>query len=87
MVYLEAMASGCITVCTKNDGIDGIIKDGENGFLTEPDVENIKDTILKIKTLPPETIETIKQNTLETVKEYTSSKVAENYLKEILKIF
>ena len=47
MVYLEAMASGCITVCTKNDGIAGIIKDGENGFLTEP--ENINETLKKIK--------------------------------------
>lgn len=37
MVYLEAMAEGCITVCTKGDGIDGIICDGENGFLTEID--------------------------------------------------
>ena len=47
MVYLEAMASGCITVCTKNDGIDGIIKHGENGFLTEPTIEDIK-SVLKM---------------------------------------
>ena len=32
MVYLEAMASGCITVCTENDGIAGIIENNENGF-------------------------------------------------------
>lgn len=32
MVYLEAMASGCITVCTENDGIAGIIENNQNGF-------------------------------------------------------
>ena len=32
MVYLEAMACGCITVCTENDGVAGIIENGKNGF-------------------------------------------------------
>ena len=87
MVYLEAMAQGCITVCTKNDGISGIIKDGENGFLTEPNIEGIKSVLLKIKNLPSETIEIIRKNAFETVKDLTSEKVAENYLQQILKIF
>ena len=86
MVYLEAMSQGCITVCTKDDGISGIIKDKENGFLTETYVENIKKTILRIKNLTPENIETIRQNSIKTVKEYTSEKVAENYLQQIFKI-
>ncbi len=33
LVYLEAMAQGCITVGSKNEGIDGVIIDGQNGFL------------------------------------------------------
>ena len=85
MVYIEAMASGCITVCTKDDGISGIIKDGENGFLTEPDVKSIRSTIFKIKKLPMETIKRIKNKAFETVKEYSSQKVAQNYLQQILK--
>ena len=34
---LEAMGEGCITIGTKGEGIDGIIRDGENGFLVERD--------------------------------------------------
>ena len=33
LVYLEAMAKGCITIASKNEGMDGIIRNGENGFL------------------------------------------------------
>lgn len=36
IVYLEAMFNGCITIGTKNEGIDGTIIDGENGFLIDP---------------------------------------------------
>lgn len=81
MVYLEAMASGCVTVCTKNDGIDGIITDGENGFLTEPTEEGIKETLLRIKDY---NLEKVTQNSLETVKQYTPEICAKNYLGNIL---
>lgn len=37
IVYLEAMASGCVTVGTKGEGIDGFIISGQNGFLVSPD--------------------------------------------------
>ena len=33
LVYLEAMAKGCIVIGTKGQGIEGIVKHGENGFL------------------------------------------------------
>ena len=33
IVYLEAMACGCITVGTQGEGIADLIRDGENGFL------------------------------------------------------
>ena len=36
IVYLEAMASGCVTIGTQSEGIDGIIISGENGFLIPP---------------------------------------------------
>lgn len=81
MVYLEAMASGCITVCTKNDGIDGIIKDGFNGFTTEVNVDDIKDTLQKI--INSQNKNEILNNTYNTILEYTLEKAAENYLKNI----
>ena len=75
MVYLEAMASGCITVCAKGDGVDGIIKDGINGFLCE----DVTTTIQKILDFPDKT--TLLENARLTVSNYTKSKTAENYLK------
>lgn len=42
LVYMESMASGCITIGTRGEGIDGVIIDGENGFLCEKDdVKNL----------------------------------------------
>lgn len=35
LVYLEAMARGCIVVASKNEGMEGIIVNGKNGFLCE----------------------------------------------------
>lgn len=86
MVYLEAMACGCITVCTKDDGISGIIKDGENGFLTEPTVDGIKEVLDSIKNLDKNTLQAIRTNSFNTIKELTSATCAENYLKQIFKI-
>lgn len=37
IVYLEAMASGCIAVGTEGEGIADLICHGENGFLVPPD--------------------------------------------------
>ena len=85
MVYLEAMASGCITVCTKGDGIDGIIKNGENGFLTEPNVDAIRETLLNIKNLDENRLKTLRINSFQTVSELTSLKCAEHYLQQILR--
>lgn len=85
MVYLEAMASGCLTVCTKSDGIDGIIKNGENGFLTEPTVENIRETLLNIKRLDDKKLEALSINSFSTICEYASTKTATHYLQQILR--
>ena len=42
IVYLEAMASGCVTIGTAGEGIDGLIVSGENGFLVpQGDVDGI----------------------------------------------
>lgn len=86
MVYLEAIASGCITVCTKGDGIDGIIKDRENGFLTEPNSESVKETLLNIKNLTKEELNSLYTNSFNTIQYYTSTLCAERYLQQILKI-
>lgn len=45
IVYIEAMASGCITIGTEGEGISDLIISGKNGFLVAPDDTN---TIIKI---------------------------------------
>lgn len=37
IVYLEAMASGCVTIGTKGEGIEDVISNGNNGFLVSLD--------------------------------------------------
>ncbi|NLG25803.1 MAG: glycosyltransferase family 4 protein [Clostridiales bacterium] len=37
IAYLEAMAAGMIPIGTTGEGIDGVIRDGENGFLVNRD--------------------------------------------------
>ena len=77
MVYLEAMASGCITVCSKGDGVDGIIKDSINGFLCD-DVEQVFERIMKF-----EDKNWILENSYNTIRNYTDLIVANHYLKNI----
>ncbi len=59
MAYLEAGARGNIVVATKNDGIDGFLKDNINGFTCEPVVDNLADLIDKIYNLPNDEIRRI----------------------------
>ncbi len=86
MVYLEAMACGCLTVGTMHDGIDGIIKNDYNGFLTEPTVSEIKKTIEKILKMSDTDVKSILQNCYNTVNSYKSADCAEKYFNNILKI-
>ena len=74
MVYLEAMASGCITICSKNDGIDGIIQDGINGFLCE----NVEEALLKAINFKDKNL--ILENSFNTISNFTTTKTAENYI-------
>lgn len=81
LAYLEAMASGCITVATKNGGVDGIVVNAENGYLCDSgDVNQLYNLIKIIVNLPLQDIKSISQSGFNTAKEFTDSKVAENYL-------
>ena len=86
MVYLEAMSQGCITICTKDDGISGIIKDSQNGFLTLPISNEIRKILLNIKNMEDDRLNTLRYNGLHTIKEYTADKCANEYLQQIFKI-
>jgi glycosyltransferase involved in cell wall biosynthesis len=49
IVYLEAMASGIPIIACKGQGMDGVIIDGEHGFLVEPkDVASVVSALRKL---------------------------------------
>ncbi|MFC0876838.1 glycosyltransferase family 4 protein [Saccharicrinis sp. FJH2] len=87
LVYLEAMACGNITIGSINEGIDGIITDGENGFLCDAsDKENIYQKLKQVLNLRNDEINAIRINAKETVKNYTISNQAKKYLENLNQI-
>lgn len=87
LVYLEAMARGCIAVAGRGEGMTGIIEDGVNGFLCEPgNAEELKTVVKRIRNLSPSERETIRRNGMATAKQYTDYKCAERYVNELLNI-
>ena len=84
LVYLEAMARGCIVVASKNEGMDGIIEHGRNGFLcTAGDEKELQLIIEQIKNMSPSQLECLSIESIKTAKQYTDSNVARDYIKAI----
>ena len=71
-VYLEAMASGMITVGVWNQGIDEIIVDGKNGFLVqEKSVNDLEQVLLKIIDLNHNELKQISCAAIKDMEQYT----------------
>ena len=84
LVYLEAMAMGCITIGSKGEGIDGIIEDGKNGYLCRPGDERFLTRILhSIINSSKEELQTISKNAQLTARRYSDASVATNYIKTV----
>ena len=87
LVYLEAMMNGCITVGTKGECIDGIIKDGENGFLVEPNSqESVVETLKGILRLSDDEIKKISIAATETGRKFNEPDMAKRYLYRIRQV-
>lgn len=87
LVYLEAMARGCITIASRNEGFDGIIEDGKNGFLCEAgNSDELAEIIERIKLMLPRQRIEISANAMNTAKELTDGNVAAYYLEQIVKL-
>lgn len=84
LVYVEAMAKGCIVIGTKGQGIDGIVKHGENGFLCKArDVDGLAEIIEKIINLPQSELQQISSKAVAAAADLTDKKVAEHYINSI----
>ena len=82
MVYIEAMLAGCLTIASKHGGVDGVIVDGENGFLSQQgDVGELVATLNRIE--KRNDITEIRKRAILTAYEYRDSKVAQRYLDDV----
>lgn len=87
LVYLEAMAKGCIVIGTKGQGIEGIVKHGENGFLCKArDVNELAEVLNQIINLPQSDLLQISSKAVKTASNLTDRKVAEHYINSIINL-
>ena len=87
VAYLEAMACGCITIGSKNEGIDGIIKDEENGFLCDPfNDRSILEKLVQASALNEKSKSKILKNAKRTVSSFTIEKKSEEYINNITRL-
>lgn len=85
LVYLEAMARGCICIGTRGQGIDGVIVDGENGFLCEGgNVEELTAIIKRINGMPAEEKTRISRKARETAESLSDFNVAKLYIDSVM---
>lgn len=85
LVYLEAMARGCITIASRNQGFDGVIKDGINGFLCgSGDSEELARVIARINAMTPEERQEISENAIKTAKWLTDKNAAAMYINDVI---
>lgn len=87
LVYLEAMARGCIAIASKHEGMEGIIVDGYNGFLCEAgNYVELKDILARVNDMPAEKLKEISDNAIHTAEQYTDVAVAKQYINNVEKL-
>ena len=85
LVYLEAMARGCICIGTRGQGIDGVIVDGENGFLCGGgDSDELSSILGKINALSAIEKRKISKNARKTAEELSDFNVAKKYIEAVM---
>lgn len=85
LVYLEAMSQGLVTIGTRGEGIDGMIVDGENGFLAPyGDSGALKELLIKIARMSTGEYGRLSRAAIATANSMTESEAARTYLKTAL---
>jgi glycosyltransferase involved in cell wall biosynthesis len=85
LVYIEAMGSGCITLASKGEGMDGVIVNGVNGFLcTAGNYHELAKIIIHINNLSPTERMAISNNAISTALSMTDKQVAKKYIESIV---
>ena len=85
LVYLEAMIEGCITVGSVQEGIDGIIHNGQNGFLcTAGNPDELAQIYRSIFDMAKDERAAMSRLAYQTARELSNSAVAGRYLRDVL---
>lgn len=85
LVYLEAMSQGCLSIGTVGEGIDGIMKDGINGFLCEATETGLEAVLKRIIGCSSDKLKAISDVAIETGNQFSEENVSEEYLKLVIK--
>ena len=80
VVYIEAMAAGCVTIGTQGEGIADLIQDGQNGFLVPPDDPDAIVAVIESCLKDPEGIRAITAQAAADTKSLTWANNATQYL-------
>ena len=81
LIPLEAMASGCIVICAKGWGIDGLIQNGISGYTVE--ARNIKALSKILEKILTEEQSILYINSLQMIRQYTLYHAQKNYAQVI----
>lgn len=85
LVYIEAMARGCIVIASRGEGMEGIIEDGVNGFFCDAgNSEELESVINKIRSMNNLERADISAKAKETALMLTDKKVAKDYIDTVL---
>lgn len=79
MVYLEALAKGNIVIASKDDGIDGIMKNNQNGFCLSTEQE-LTTLLNELATSNADYRKETLKNAHSTITNYTKKIAASNYI-------
>lgn len=82
MSLLEALATGCVPVCSAVGGMADVIRDGDNGLLIpSTDEESIFKALKRAVSLPADTVERISRSARATFPPYSSDRCVASYLR------
>ena len=87
LVYLEAMARGCLTIASYNEGFDGVIENGKNGFLCNAgDWKKLADVIKGIQDMTSADKQQVSENAIATAKWLTDRNAAKMYIEDVIRL-